>query len=307
MLMNIQTPYIWLNGSIIPWEEAKDHTVTHALHYGTSVFEGIRFYKTDTWPGIFRLKEHIDRLFYSMKVLDMEIDYSIEDIINATKEIVKVNKIESWYIRPIVWYGYWKMWLNPKWAKVNVEISVWKWGKYLSDRPINVKVSKFRRINSDAVVIDAKVGWYYVNSVFANLEVEKQWFDEALLLDANWYIAEWPWENIFFIKWNTLYTPSLWSILPGITRDTIINAVAPEMWFEIVETNIKLQDLSEFDEAFFVWTAAEVTPIWFITDLEDNTFEFVSDKSLKIRDFYMDLVHWKVDKFLKFISVVDID
>ncbi len=302
--MWIETKYIWYNWNFVPWEKALDHTVIHGLHYWTSVFEWIRFYETDEGIGIFRLKEHIERLFYSMKVLNMEIPYSVEDIINVCKQTVKINEVKEWYIRPIVWYWYGKMWLNPKGAKVNIAISVWPWWKYLSDRPINVKISSFTRLAPSSVVIDAKVWWYYVNSVFANWEVVWQWFDEALLLDVDWNIAEWPGENIFFIKDNTLITPTLWSILPGITRDTIINAVAPYLGFDVLETKIKPDQLSTFDEAFFVWTAAEVTLIGYITDRDNNTFEFSTSNWEKIRDCYMDLVRWKISQFKKYIDLV---
>lgn len=302
--MSIETKLIWLNWKLIPWEEAKDHTVIHALHYWTSIFEWIRFYETERWPAIFRLKDHIKRFFYSASVMAMNLKFSQQDIEEACRLVVRENNLKNWYIRPIARYGYWKMGLNPNWAKINVEVSAWPWWKYLSDKLVRVVISNFIRLHPQSAVMEAKVWWYYVNSVFANLDALNRWFDEALLLDYNWYIAEWPGENIFFIKWETLYTPKRWTILPWITRDTIINAVAVDLWFDVKEEDIKPEDLNQFDESFFVWTAAEVTPIWSITDKNWNTFEYKVDKVLKIRDYYMDIVHWKIWKWEKFLDYV---
>ncbi len=313
--MSLETKYIWLNGKLIPWEEAKDHTVIHALHYWTSIFEGIRFYQTDRWPAIFRLSDHIKRFFYSASVLEMDLWYSQKDLEEACKMVVKENDLTNGYIRPIARYGYGKMWLNPKWAAVNVEISAWPWWKYLSEKPVRVVISRFIRLHPQSAIMEAKIGWYYVNSVFANQDAIRRWYDEALLLDRRWYIAEWPGENIFFVKGNTLYTPKLGSILPGITRDTIISAVAPDLWFDVKEVDIKPEQLWEFDEAFFVWTAAEVTPIGSISlgevwrtseeNLKNNwKVSYKVDKVLRIRDYYMDIVHWKIEKWKKFLDYI---
>ena len=196
------------------------------------------------------------------------------------------------------------MWLNPKWAKINVEVSAWPWGKYLSEKPVRVVISRLIRLHPDSAIMEAKIWWYYVNSVFANQDALSQGYDEALLLDYRGYVAEWPGENIFFIKWNTLYTPKLGTILPGITRDTIINAVAPDLWFEVKEVDVKPEELDQFEEAFFVWTAAEVTPIGSIADRNWKVFEYKTDKNLKIRDRFMDIVHWKIRKWEKFLAYV---
>jgi len=291
--MNIKTPYIWKNWDFIAWDEAMDHNLTHSLHYWTWVFEWIRFYPTPKGPKIFRLEEHIDRLFYSASILELEIPFTKEEIMQAHIDIVTKCGVEMWYLRPLVYYGTWKMWLNPTWAKVETVISAWNWGKYLADRAIDVKISKYRRMHPETADMNAKVSGGYYNNVLVSLEVKKENFDEWLLLDTNWFIAEGPGENIFFIKDNKLYTPEIWTILPWITRATIIQIVKEKLDIEVVEEKISPERLKEFDEAFFVGTAAEVTPIWSITyKWEKNIFSSWDEKSLsnKVKSIYLDIV-----------------
>lgn len=304
-IMDIKTPYIWENWELIPWDDAMDHNLTHSLHYWTWVFEGIRFYPTDNWPKIFRLKEHIDRLFYSASVLELEIPYSPEEIIKACQEVVAKSWVEMWYIRPLVYYGTWKMGLYPKWAKVNTVISAWKWGKYLADRAIDVKISKYKRMHPETADMNAKVSWGYYNNVLVSLEVHKEGFDEGLLLDYEGYIAEGPGENIFFIKDNKLYTPAPSTILPWITRATIMQLAKEKLNIDCEETKILPTELSNFSEAFFVWTAAEVTPIWSITySWEKINFKSWEENSLtnKIKDIYMDVVYGRDEEYKEWLS-----
>ncbi|MDQ7023281.1 MAG: branched-chain-amino-acid transaminase [Candidatus Gracilibacteria bacterium] len=216
--MNIKTPYIWKNGKFIKWEDAMDHNLTHSLHYGTGVFEGIRFYPTSAGPKIFRLKEHIERLFYSASILELKIPFSKEEIIQAHINLVAKSGVESGYLRPLIYYGTGKMGMNPEGAKVETVISAWNWGKYLADKAIDVKISKYKRIHPETADMNAKVSGGYYNNVLVSLEVKKENFDEGLLLDTNGFIAEGPGENIFFIKGNKMYTPEVGTILPGITR-----------------------------------------------------------------------------------------
>ncbi len=303
--MEIKTPYIWKNWEFIFWEKATDHNLTHSLHYWTGAFEGIRFYETSNWPKIFRLKEHIERLFYSANTLELKNPFSKEEIIKACIDIVKKSWIESWYLRPIVYYWTWKMWLNPTWASVETVISAWNWGKYLADKAIDVKISKYKRMHPETADMNAKIsGWYY-NNVLVSLEIKKEGFDEGLLLDTDWFIAEWPGENIFFIKWNKIFTPEVWTILPGITRATIIEIVEEKFWIKVVEEKIIPENLEEFDEAFFVGTAAEVTPIWSITfSWKKINFSSWEKNSLtnKIKNYYLDIVSWKIEKYLNWLS-----
>ena len=303
--MNIKTPYIWKNWKFIEWEEALDHNITHSLHYGSWVFEGIRFYPTENWPKIFRPKEHIDRLFYSASVMHMNIPFSKEEVIQATIELVKKSWVESGYIRPLVYYGYGKMWLNPAWAPVEFTISAWAWGKYLSDQPIKVKIPSIRRIDPQTIPMGAKICWNYANSILASLEIKDDWYDEGLLLDTQWFIAEGPGENIFFVKWNEIFTPAVWTILPGITRDTIIKLFKDKFNITVKETRIHPKQLGEFNEAFFVGTAAEVTPIGSITDEFGTTFEYKSwnanSYTQKIKKIYQDVVTWKDKDYLDWL------
>jgi len=275
--MEIKTNYIWKNWKYIKWYEAMDHNLSHSLHYGTWVFEWIRLYSTKSWVKIFKLKEHIDRLFYSASILDLKIPFSKEEIIKAHIELVKKSWIDFWYIRPIVYYGTGKMWLNPQWAKIETVISVWNWWKYLADKAIDVKISKYKRTHPATADMNAKVSWWYYNNVLVNLEIKKEWFDEGLLLDTNWFIAEGPGENIFFVKDEKVYTPKKWTILPWITRDTIIELFKNELNINVIEEKINRDRLNDFDEAFFVWTSAEVTLIWTIS-FNNNKYLYTSEK-----------------------------
>jgi len=255
----IKTKYIWFNGRFIRWEEAKIHILTHALHYGSGVFEGIRCYKTQNGPAVFRLKEHIDRLFNSARFLKMKIPFKKEEFKKAIIRLIKLNKIEECYIRPIVFYSYGKMGLNPKGANIDCAIILWGWGKYLKDE-VKVKISKFIRLHPKSVISTAKVCGYYINSIFATFDSEESKFDESILLDYRGFVAEGPGENIFIIKKGVVYTPKLGSILPGITRDSIIK-IANDLKIKVIEKDISVRELKNCDEAFFTGTAAEITSI----------------------------------------------
>ncbi len=211
-----------MDGSLIPWKDAKIHILTHSLHYGSAVFEGIRFYKTEKGPAVFRLKDHISRLFKSAKTMYIKIPYKEEEICKAVLNLIKENSLDSGYIRPIVYYGYGKMGLGVKEAKVNVSIAVWPWGSYLGEDPIKIKISNFMRIHPKSSVTHAKISGHYVNSILAGEEARTEGFNEALLLDYKGNIAEGPGENLFIVKDNELQTPLKENILPGITRDSII-------------------------------------------------------------------------------------
>lgn len=299
--MEIKTPYIWKNWEMIAWDEAMDHHLSHSLHYGWWVFEWIRFYDTPKWPKVFRLKEHIERLFYSANFLWLKFDFSKEDLINAVLELVLINNEKTWYIRPIIYSWYWKMWLNPTWAKVETVISLWKWWKYLWEESTNVKIPKIRKTHPKTTDMNAKISWNYANSILVSKEVSSEWFDEWLILDTEWFIAEWPWENVFFVKWNSVITPALWTILPWITRASIIEILKNEFNIIVEERKILPIEIKDFDEAFFTWTAAEVTPISSIT-LE--TWEKINLKSYeknslsqKIKEMYLNITWWKLDNY----------
>ncbi len=255
---------IWMDGNFVNWDDAKVHVLTHALHYGSGVFEGIRAYRTDQGTAIFRLKDHVDRLFYSAKILRLEIPYSKEDIFHLIKETVRINNLDSCYIRPLVYRGYQKLGLNPFTCPVQVMIAAWEWGAYLGEealaKGVRAIISSWQRSHINSTSAKAKLCANYINSIFASMEATQMGADEAILLDNNGYVAEGPGENIFWIKDGIIFTPPLTSVLDGITRKTVISLVR-DMGFEIREELVARDVLYLADEAFFVGTAAELTPI----------------------------------------------
>ncbi len=255
---------IWYDGKLVPWRDANTHVLTHSLHYGLAVFEGVRAYKTDIGTAIFRLKEHTDRLFNSAHIYMMKIPYTRDQLMEAQKEVVRVNNLESCYIRPIAFYGSEKMGVSPKGASVHVAIAAWPWGAYLGpealEKGIRVKTSSFARHHVNVSMCRAKYSGTYANSILANLEATDHGYDEGLLLDVDGFVAEGSGENLFMVKNGKLYEPELTSALIGITRDSIIT-IAQEMGYEVAARRITRDDLYLADEAFFTGTAAEVTPI----------------------------------------------
>jgi len=296
-----KTKYIWFNGKFVRWQQAKIHILTHALHYGSGVFEGIRCYKTKNGPAVFRLKEHIERLFNSAKFLEMKIPFSKREIQKAILELIKLNKVEECYIRPIVFYGYGKMGLNPKGANIDCAVILWPWGKYLKDK-VKVKISKFIRLHPKSVISSAKVCGYYVNSIFATFDAEKDKFDESILLDYRGFVAEGPGENIFIVKNKKLLTPKLGSILPGITRDSIIR-IAKDLKIKVIEKDISVKELKNCDEAFFTGTAAEITPIYQIDEKIINKGE-VGEITKILQEKFYQIVHGEDKKYKNWLTYV---
>jgi len=259
------TKFIWMDGKFVPWNKANIHVLTHTLHYGLGVFEGIRCYETPKGSAVFRLKEHILRLENSAKIVGMKLPYSVDRLVRAVNDTVKANCIKECYIRPIAYYGYGVMGLNPKGADVNVAIAVWPWGTYLGEEGlengIRAKISPWRRIHSSILPPDAKVVANYANSILAKVDALNSGYDEAILLNMKGDVAEGPGENLFMVKSGKLITPPLSSgALGGITRDSIIK-IARDERIDFKEQNISPKYLYSADEAFFTGTAAEVTPI----------------------------------------------
>ena len=255
---------IWSDGKMVPWRDATTHVLTHTLHYGMGVFEGLRAYQTNQGTAIFRLSEHTDRLFNSAHIFMMKIPYDKATLIEAQLEVVKQNKLESCYIRPIVFYGSEDMGISAKKLSVHVAIAAWPWGTYLGkdslEKGIRVKTSSFSRHHVNVNMCRAKSVTTYANSMLAHQEVIIDGYDEALLLDVSGYVAEGSGENIFIIKNNKLYTPDMTSCLEGITRASIIE-FAGEVGIPVIEKRITRDEVYCADEAFFTGTAAEVTPI----------------------------------------------
>jgi branched-chain amino acid aminotransferase len=259
-----KTEKIWMDGKFVNWDDAKVHVLTHTLHYGLGIFEGIRCYETGKGSAIFRLDEHIDRLFNSAHIFLMEIPYSRKDIKDAIIETIKVNRIKSCYIRPLVYIGYGAMGLYPKENPINVSIAVWSWGTYLGDegleKGIRIRTSSFIRNHVNANMTRGKVCGYYVNSQLAKKEAISGGYDEALLLDTEGYVSEGSGENVFIVRNGVLKTTPLTSILEGITRNSILQ-IAEDEGVGIKEERFTRDELYISDEAFFTGTAAEVTPI----------------------------------------------
>jgi len=260
-----ESKYIWKNGQLIPWRDATTHVLTHGLHYGTGVFEGIRAYKTDNGPAIFKLTAHTKRLHDSGKIYTMPIPYSVEELNNACIDVIKQNDLESGYIRPLAYYGYGEMGLNPKKNPVDVIVAAWEWGTYLGEegisKGIRCKMSSWTRLDSRIMPPLAKATANYANSALAKMEAVDCGYDEAILLNTNGLVSEGPGENIFLIKDGKLYTtPPSSNALLGITSQSIIQ-IAQDMGIEFAYRDMIRDELFLADELFFTGTAAEITPI----------------------------------------------
>jgi branched-chain amino acid aminotransferase len=255
---------IWYDGKMVPWRDANVHVLTHTLHYGLGVFEGLRAYETERGPAIFRLQEHTDRLFNSAHIFMMKMPYDKATLMQAQCDIVKQNKLSSGYIRPIAFYGAEAMGLSARTLSVHVAIAAWPWGTYLGpeslENGIRVKTSSFTRHHVNINMCRAKSVTTYANSILANQEVALNGYDEALLLDVDGYVAEGSGENIFIVKQGKIYTPDLTSCLEGITRASVIE-LAAEIGIPVIDKRITRDEIYCADEAFFSGTAAEVTPI----------------------------------------------
>lgn len=293
---------IWLDGKMVDWRDARLHVLTHSLHYGMSVFEGVRAYKTDAGTAVFRLPEHTRRLFNSAKIFQMEIPFSAEQIMQAQKDVVRQNKLDSAYIRPIAWIGSEKLGVSPIGNTIHVSIAAWHWGAYLGEdgltKGIRVKTSSFSRHHVNVSLVRAKASGYYINSILANREVTRHGYDEALLLDTDGYVSEGAGENVFIVREGVLYTPDLASCLDGITRNSVIT-MAKDLGIEVREKRITRDEMYCADEAFFTGTAAEITPIRELDDrqigagqrgpvterLQNLFFEIVAGRNAKYKNW----------------------
>ncbi|QWD79560.1 branched-chain amino acid transaminase [Polynucleobacter sp. MWH-Spelu-300-X4] len=306
MSMANRDGFIWMDGKLIPWRDANIHVLTHSLHYGMAVFEGVRAYKTDKGTAIFRLKEHTRRLFNSAKIFQMPMSYTEEQISEATLAVVRENKLTSCYIRPIVWIGSEKLGVSAKGNTIHSSIAAWEWGAYLGEDGINkgirVKTSSFTRHHVNVSLVRAKASGYYINSILANQEVTIHGYDEALLLDTDGYVSEGSGENVFIVKNGIIYTPDLASCLDGITRDAIFT-IAKDLGIEVREKRITRDEMYCADEAFFTGTAAEVTPI---RELDDRAIGkgVRGPITEKIQKVFFDAVAGKNDKYSHWLTLV---
>jgi branched-chain amino acid aminotransferase len=266
------TEKIWMNGELIDWDDAKVHVGAHGLHYGTGVFEGIRCYDTPQGPAVFRLRDHLERLHNSAKLLYMDLPYSVDELRDVCKDVICANGLPSCYLRPIAFYGYGELGVQARGNPVEVAIMSWPWGTYLGDdglrNGIRVKVSSWQRIAPNVIPHVAKATGIYLNSMLAVTEAINAGYEEAIMLTHDGYVADGSGENVFVIKDGVIYTPDLSAgILSGITRNTIIQ-IAQDQGYTVVEKNLIRSDLLIADEVFMCGTAAEVTPVREIDDVE---------------------------------------
>ncbi|HUZ43333.1 MAG TPA: branched-chain amino acid transaminase [Acidimicrobiales bacterium] len=298
---------IWMDGTLVDWDDAQVHVLTHSLHYGLGVFEGIRAYSTSRGPAVFRLTDHIRRLFNSAKILMIDIPFSPEALIEATKETVAVNGLDACYIRPLVYLGYGEMGLNPLPCVVNVSIAVWPWGAYLGEdgftKGVNMKISSWRRHDPNTIPPAAKGTGMYINSCLAKVEALKAGYDEAILLSPQGYVSECTGENIFIVRDGRIFTPPVAAgALEGITQSSVMT-IARDLGYELETTNILRSDLYTADEAFLSGTAAEIVPIRSVDDRIIGTGE-PGTVSKKIQEIYFSTVKGEVDRYQDWLEHV---
>ncbi|MGI9023483.1 MAG: branched-chain amino acid transaminase [Acidimicrobiales bacterium] len=296
---------IWMDGELVAWDEARVHVLTHSLHYGSGVFEGIRAYSTSQGPAVFRLTEHIDRLFASAGIFLMDIPFTPAQLVDAVKDTVRVNNLDACYIRPIVYLGYGEMGLNPLPCPVNVSIAVWPWGTYLGDeglrRGVRMKISSWQRHDPNAVPVAAKATGMYINSSLAKVEAIKAGYDEAILLSPQGYVSECTGENLFVVKHGRLPTPPVAAgALEGITQDAVVT-IARDLGYEVAEANLLRTDLYLAEEAFLTGTAAEVVPIRSVDDREIGP---PGPITRAVQETYFAAVRGEVDRYKDWLDHV---
>jgi len=298
---------IWLDGRMVDWRDAKVHVLTHTLHYGCGVFEGVRAYRASAGTAIFRLQEHTDRLFNSAKILRMTIPFSKEQISDAQRAVVRENKLESCYLRPLAWIGSEKLGVSPKGNTIHVMIAAWPWGAYLGAdgmaKGIRVKVSSYAHHHVNVTMTQAKAVSNYTNSILANMEATEDGYDEAILLDPSGFVAEGSGENVFLVKDGVIYTPDLSAgALNGITRNTVLH-IAKDLGLDVVQKRITRDECYIADEMFFSGTAAEITPIREIDRVAIGAGQR-GPVTEKIQNAFFDIVGGRNPKYAKWLTAV---
>jgi branched-chain amino acid aminotransferase len=300
-----KTEKIWMDGELVPWDEARVHVLTHSLHYGSGVFEGIRTYAASDGPAVFRLTDHIQRLFDSAKLLMMTIPWTRDQLVDACKLTVRESGLDSCYVRPIAYLGYGEIGLNPLPCEVNVSIAVWPWGAYLGEESleagVRMKVSSWRRMDPNVNPVAAKGTGIYINSSLAKVEAVQSGYDEAILLNTQGYVAECTGENLFIGKNGVLLTPPLSSgALAGITRDSIMT-IARDLGYPVKEEQLLRHDLYLADEAFLTGTAAEVVPI---RSVDDREIGHRGELTRKLQETYFAAVRGEVEQYKDWLEYV---
>jgi branched-chain amino acid aminotransferase len=297
---------IWMDGKLVDWSDAKIHVLTHTLHYGTGVFEGVRAYETSDGPAIFRLEDHTNRLFESARLIGMKIPYDKKELNDAQSKVVKINNLKNAYIRPMCFYGSEGMGLRADNLKVHAIIAAWDWGSYLGDdkilNGIKVKVTDFPKRCEKSMLHKAKASGNYLYSMLALKDALNSGFDEALILDIDDNVNEGSGENFFMVTNNTIHTPKDATVLNGITRQTVMK-IARDLNYNVEETNISVDDVKSSNEAFFTGTAAEVTPIIQVDNVKINDGK-PGEITKKIQKIYFDTIRGKVDEYDSWLTQV---
>ena len=299
---------IWTNGELVPWEEAKVHVLTHALHYGSGVFEGVRAYETERGTAVFRLRDHLERLKRSAALYYMELPYSADELRHATHELIKGNELRSCYIRPLAFRGYGEMGLNPLNAPVEVIIAVWPWGAYLGEegqrQGIRCKVSSWRRMSPDSFIPQAKACGQYLNSILAKVETAKAGYEEAIMLDEHGNVCEGSGENLFLVRDGAIATPPpTASILDGITRRSVIQ-IAGDLGFDVLERGIARGELYQAEELFLTGTAAEVVPV---REVDDHAVGPPGELTKAIQRRFFEAIAGRRSEYLEWLDFVEVD
>jgi branched-chain amino acid aminotransferase len=299
---------IWMDGELVPWDEARVHVLTHTLHYGNGVFEGIRAYETPDGPAVFRLTPHMERLFRSAKILAIDVPYGLDELVAAVRATIRANELPSCYIRPLVYLGYGEMGLNPLPCPVNVSIAVWPWGAYLgeesSQHGVRMKISSWQRHDPNAMPPAAKGVGHYVNSQLAKVEAVKSGYDEAILLSPQGYVSECTGENLFIVRNGIIWTPPVSAgALEGITQDCVIR-IAEDLGYEVRYENLLRSDLYTAEEAFLSGTAAEVVPI---RSVDDREIGEPGPMTRAIQDVFFKAVRGEEDRYKDWNELVDTD
>ncbi len=306
MIMSDLKGKIWMDGNLLEWSDAKVHVLTHTLHYGTGVFEGVRAYETSNGPAIFRLEDHTNRLFESAKLIGMTIPFSASELNAAQTEVVKINDLQNAYIRPMCFYGSEGMGLRADNLKVHACVAAWDWGSYLGEdkikNGIKVKVTDFPKRTEKSMLHKAKASGNYLYSMLALKDALNSGYDEALILDIDDNVNEGSGENFFMLSGNSLFTPKDVTVLNGITRQTVMK-IAKDLDYDVIEKNISVEEAKMSDEAFFTGTAAEVTPIIQIDDVEINK-GVPGPSTKKIQEIYFNIIRGKVPEYNNWLTQV---
>jgi branched-chain amino acid aminotransferase len=298
---------IWMNGEFVPWDEAKTHVLSHGLHYGTGVFEGVRAYDTERGTAVFRHREHLERLTRSAQLYFMELPYQQETLRDATHELIRRNGLRSCYIRPLAFRGYGEMGLYAQSAPIDVIIAVWSWGAYLGEEGkrngIRAKVSSWRSLSGESLIPHAKASGQYLNSILAKTESAKAGYDEAILLDDRGFVSEGSGENIFLVREGTLITPGhTSSILDGITRRSVVQ-IAVDLGYRVEERDIARAELYLAEEVFFTGTAAEMVPI---REIDDHSLGAPGEITQHVQAKFEDALHGRAEEYLEWLDIVEL-